>query len=53
MFAVFRDLADADNGATAVEYALLVSLIGLVIAAALGTVGVNLSQTFSSVADAL
>lgn len=44
---------DRDNGATAVEYGLMVSLIALVIIAAVTLVGTNLRTIFQNVAAAL
>jgi pilus assembly protein Flp/PilA len=41
------------TGATAIEYALIVSLIAVVIIAALTALGVNLSGTFDYVAGCL
>jgi pilus assembly protein Flp/PilA len=38
-----------DNGATAIEYALIASLIALVIITAVKTIGTTLSATFASV----
>jgi pilus assembly protein Flp/PilA len=40
----------AESGATAVEYALMVGLIALVIIAAVTTIGVNLSAFFADAA---
>jgi len=40
-----------ENGATAIEYGLIASLIAVVIITAVGTLGTNLSTTFNSVAD--
>ena len=42
-----------EQGAAAIEYSLLMSLIGIVIAGALHVLGVNLIDTFSSVSGAL
>jgi pilus assembly protein Flp/PilA len=42
---LFRD----EDGATAVEYGLLVALIAVVILAAVGTLGTNLNTKFTSV----
>ena len=39
-----------DNGATAVEYGLMVSLIAIVIIVAVALVGTNLSTLFNTVA---
>jgi pilus assembly protein Flp/PilA len=40
-----------ERGATAVEYALMVALIAVVIIAAVSLLGENASETFSTVAD--
>jgi pilus assembly protein Flp/PilA len=42
-----------DDGATAVEYGLMVSLIAVVIIAAVTAIGVALNGTFGAVAGAL
>ena len=40
-----------EEGATAVEYGLMVALIAVVIIAAVGALGVNLQGVFQDVAD--
>jgi pilus assembly protein Flp/PilA len=40
-------------GVTAIEYALIAALIAVVAITIIGSVGTNLSNTFSAVADAL
>ncbi len=40
-----------ENGATAIEYGLIASLIAVVIITAVATLGTNLSNTFSDVAN--
>lgn len=40
-----------EQGATAIEYGLIASLIAVVIIAAVGLVGTTLSGTFQQVAD--
>jgi pilus assembly protein Flp/PilA len=45
--------ADEERGATAVEYALMVALIAVVIIAAVTTLGENASDKFSTVASAV
>ena len=45
----FRD----DEGATAIEYGLIASLIAIVIIIAVALVGTNLSATFNSIATHL
>jgi pilus assembly protein Flp/PilA len=42
-----------ERGATAIEYALIASLIGLVIIAAVGAVGGSLNNTFNEAAAGL
>jgi len=42
-----------DSGATAIEYALLCSLLGIVLVAILGSLGTQLSAEFSEVSSAL
>ena len=42
-----------ESGATAIEYALIASLISMVIITAITTVGNTLTATFTSVATAL
>ncbi len=49
---VLRFLKD-DSGATAIEYALISSLISIVIVTAATTVGTSLQTTFNAVAGAL
>jgi pilus assembly protein Flp/PilA len=51
-----RDLATgptSEEGATAVEYGLIVSLIAIVIIVAVTAVGTNLSAVFTAVATAV
>jgi pilus assembly protein Flp/PilA len=49
--AKFQARCSAERGATAVEYGLMVALIAVVIMVAVGTLGTNLSNLFSSVAN--
>jgi pilus assembly protein Flp/PilA len=42
-----------DSGATAIEYALIASLIAVAIIAALGVVGTNLTTVFGEVSSNL
>jgi pilus assembly protein Flp/PilA len=44
---------DKDNGATAVEYGLMVALIAVVIIAAVTLLGANLAARFNQVATAV
>ena len=45
-----REFLQDEQGAAAVEYALLVALIAAVMIAALGTLGQNISRVFETVA---
>jgi len=49
---ILRLLRDED-GVTAIEYALIASLIAVAAVTVMGTVGTNLSGTFSNVAASL
>jgi pilus assembly protein Flp/PilA len=49
---IFKFIPD-ENGATAIEYGLIAAGIAVVIIAAVQSVGVNVSGTFSSVASAI
>jgi Flp pilus assembly pilin Flp len=49
----FRRLRDDRSGVTAIEYAVLVSLIAVTIVIAVDNVGTNLAQAFASVDSAL
>ncbi len=42
-----------ENGATAVEYALLVALIAAVVIGVVGALGLQVQATFQSMADAM
>ncbi|CAB4331388.1 unannotated protein [freshwater metagenome] len=53
LFAKFQASASQDRGATAVEYALLVGLIAVVIIGAVTALGGQLSTLFTTVKDAL
>ncbi len=54
MFSSRRDRDDSgDQGATAVEYGLMVSLIAVVIITAVTLIGTNLDTIFDKVAAAL
>jgi pilus assembly protein Flp/PilA len=46
---IIHDLFKKEDGASAVEYGLLVALIAVVILAAVSTLGTNLNTKFSSV----
>jgi pilus assembly protein Flp/PilA len=53
MFKSFKSLVANDSGGTAIEYALLASLIAVAIIAALTSVSGKLQSVFSEVATAL
>ncbi|MGZ3305743.1 MAG: Flp family type IVb pilin [Asticcacaulis sp.] len=48
-----KSFAADESGATAIEYGLIASLIAVAIIAILGTVGTNLTATFTKVANQL
>jgi len=48
-----RNFIRNDSGATAIEYALIASLIAVVIIVAVQTVGTKVSTVFSEVGNAL
>ncbi len=49
MFKTFQALLRDDEGATMVEYGIMVALIAAVCIAVVGVLGHNVSNTFSSV----
>ena len=49
----FQRLLRDDSGATAIEYGLIAALIAVAAVTVLGTVGVNLTNTFGTVATNL
>ena len=53
MLATFAGLLRNDDGATAIEYGLIASLIAVAAIAAFQLVGTNLSTIFNSVATKL
>ena len=53
MKTTFCSFWDSENGATAIEYALISSLIAVFIIAALSQLGTALSTEFSEVGNAL
>jgi len=53
MFATTARFVDDQRGATAIEYALIASLVALAIVAALSTLGTQLASEFSEVGNAL
>jgi pilus assembly protein Flp/PilA len=53
MFATLTKLLKNEDGATAIEYGLIAALIAVAAVTVLGTVGTNLTGTFSTVATKL
>ena len=53
MLSNFNSMIRDEEGATMVEYGLLVALIALVALGAVKTIGTNLSALFTSVANTL
>jgi pilus assembly protein Flp/PilA len=53
MWALLKNFADDETGATAIEYALIAGLIFLVIIPAVGHVGTKLTNTFNEVSSNL
>ena len=53
MFAALTKLLNNEDGATAIEYGLIAALIAVAAVTVLGTVGSNLTSTFSTVATKL
>ncbi len=53
MFAILTKLIKNEDGATAIEYGLIAALIAVAAVTVLGTVGTNLTATFSTVAGQL
>lgn len=50
---LFRDLLANEEGATAIEYGLIAALIAVAAVTVMGTVGTNLTSTFTTVAGKL
>ena len=50
---LIRRFARSDDGATAIEYALIASLIAVVIISAVTFLGTQVSNTFNEVGNAL
>jgi pilus assembly protein Flp/PilA len=48
-----RRLIENEDGVTAIEYGLIAALIAVAAVVVMGTVGTNLSKTFSTVALSL
>ena len=53
MLSLISRLASDENGVTAIEYALIASLISIAAVTRMGTIGTNLTSTFSKVASRL
>lgn len=53
MMSLFRTLARHDGGATAIEYAVIASLIGVAAITAVRTLGNRLQATLSNIAHTL
>jgi pilus assembly protein Flp/PilA len=53
MFATMIKLFKNEDGATAIEYGLIAALIAVAAVTVLGTVGTNLTATFTTVANKL
>jgi len=53
MRAFFTKLIQDEAGVTAIEYGLIAALIAVAAVTIMGTVGTNLSNTFSTVASKL
>ena len=53
MFQSMKTFVADESGVTAIEYALIAAMIVVVAIAIIGSVGTNLSTTFSKVAAAL
>jgi pilus assembly protein Flp/PilA len=53
VFVTLRKLLINERGATAIEYGLIAALISVAAVTVLGTVGTNLTATFSTVANDL
>ena len=53
MFDVLSKLFNDENGATAIEYGLIAALIAVAAVTTMGTVGTNLTSTFTTVAGQL
>jgi len=53
MFTNILKLLRNEDGATAIEYGLIAALIAVAAVTVMGTVGTNLSSTFSTIATKL
>jgi pilus assembly protein Flp/PilA len=53
MLSLVPRLLEDQDGVTAIEYALIASLIAIAAVVMMGTIGTNLTTTFSKVASSL
>jgi pilus assembly protein Flp/PilA len=53
MFSTILKVLRNEDGATAIEYGLIAALIAVAAVTVMGTVGTNLSSTFSTIAGKL
>ena len=53
MLATFKSFVGNESGATAIEYAMIASLIAIALVTILGSLGTRLSQEFSEISSAL
>ena len=53
MFDIFRQFADDESGATAIEYGLIAALVSVAAITALNAMGSSLNTMFTSVASTL
>lgn len=53
MLSIFRRLMKSEQGATAIEYTLIASLIAVAAITAMGTVGNKVSTVLSNVASSM
>jgi len=53
MLRTFKSFVGNESGATAIEYALIASLIAVALVTILGTLGTRLSGEFSEISSAL
>jgi pilus assembly protein Flp/PilA len=53
MLSIFRHLMKSEQGATAIEYTLIASLISVAAIAAMGKVGGKVSNVLNNVASAM
>ena len=53
MFATITKLLKNEDGATAIEYGLIAALIAVAAVTIMGTVGTNLTNTFTTISNKL